>query len=565
MRVLSCVLALQLATQAAAAESSIVPIEVDQALEKACDKETTPSPQDAAKKLDDAALSQTRILAELAGIYKVTFSEAEMQRTVISNVLNRVQSCTDWATPLKRCARPEEVKPDTPILENHKAPDLQLRNALIRLVAFAESESSKSYGRILWSGTVKNTPASKDDDKLLAMRSGEASLSVVCTHNDRPPTAVTTNNGGPTDVMDALDVLLVSGATAFDTFPPFGIPPEAPGGTTMSPYELMQQFERKPFEPRILIAKDPTQFFPKVGSPAEIGWSLEGANTTNLEIDAAIGASIRRDDRQLEKRICGDSLCLPGNRRAYTLYAGYSQEPTEETVFADDDELKLEDGRRQRVTREFAYGTFTLGARVDYEYVGGVDPETLKRRIGSKTSFSVERLVDNFEEFEANKIAATWHPPSWFHIDRGGYRQEWQPDWFGQRASFKWDFNSVIDYIEYLGAPLDLDSPRQDDRQEISDYTRLGFDVSMESSMAFPFTLDKTANRLSLKYEHEYRRPLNGSDTDAGLNTYSVSIKNFLDTIASLSVQYEEGVHPDSLVDRNNWSVKAQFKTKFDS
>ena len=172
----------------------------------------------------------------------------------------------------------------------------------------------------------------------------------------------------------------------------------------------------------------------------------------------------------------------------------------------------------------------------------------------------MERLLDNFQEFEANKLTATWHPPGLFYADYFGYRRSWEPDWFDRRLAVNWDFNTVIDYIDYLGAPPNFRTPDQTDRRDVSDYARLGFEFDIKSSIAIPFTLEPKTNRFGVSYAHKYRRPFDGSDTDAGLNTYKISVDNFLDSIASISIEYEEGIDPDSLADRDNWSLKAQFK-----
>jgi|GEM_PF-5752823 len=573
-----------------AADPNLVPEEVKQSLTKACKAEKSPGASGASS---NEPLSLDSLLAELFKIYRIELSGKEMSKPLKTSILNRLQDCREWADPLAECNVPASVATDKPVLVNHPTADLNTRKALLALIQRSATNAEFAAGRVEFQGTDSFT-VSADNSKwheaaITALYKGEANLSFRCNAAAEPRVAIVdgSDDKTPKDVMDAVDILVVGGASLVDGIT-FGTI-QGEGGTTQgeggsddvartSPFALLDI--SKPFTQELILTKDPGEFASSSPKAAEIGLSIEGAKTSSLGVDAALGYSLSRSDTIAKSVLCEEEkkaqaggasqdsnkkpkpvFCKPGNKRAYTAYLAYTQKQTEEKLF-DETLPRLANGDAQVVSREFAYGTFTAGLRADYEFIGYVDQETLRRNIGSKSSLSIEYLTDNFQEFEATKAAATWHPPAWFDIHRIGYRRNVDLAPVGDRISLKWDVNSVFDYINYIEPPLDFDSPIEDDRINVSDYARWGFDFKADTTFRLPFTLKDDSNQLVLGYKHKYRKPLDGSFTDAGLNVYSVSMKKFLGVLDSVTIEYEDGRHPDSLVDRDNWTIKASLKAK---
>ena len=342
-RIAASALVMLVLTFRAKADPYLLPHEVTQALNAACEEvvSSVGSTDRAIPRIDQKSLSQSKLLSELVKLYRPAFTEAEMSEPVNETVLNRILSCTFWDKPRERCSQLREAStesgmpPREPILVNHPAEYIQIRNALLGLIEFGRTDAPPNS--VLGENTLafriaryqlndeenftlgsqttdtrqfEATP-SPDDAALIQLKSNP--IAIECTGTSEPAPA--TPSG---DMLTALDHTLVRTASWVDALAPWADTEGVKGNAQPSPYQLLERNE--PFSLKVLLAKDATQFFPKVGTPAEIGWSLEGETTDDLEIDAALGVTASRIDPATKKTICNKRLCSPGNARAYTAY-----------------------------------------------------------------------------------------------------------------------------------------------------------------------------------------------------------------------------------------------------
>lgn len=84
------------------------------------------------------------------------------------------------------------------------------------------------------------------------------------------------------------------------------------------------------------------------------------------------------------------------------------------------------------------------------------------------------------------------------------------------------------------------------ERQDVNNFSRLGYDVSARIRTRLPFARYGDREALEFEYERQERFGLSSSDNDADLNEFTVRVRNIFSSTFDFSVSYTEG---ESLTD----------------
>lgn|GEM_PF-3887142 len=329
---------------------------------------------------------------------------------------------------------------------------------------------------------------------------------------------------------------------------------------------------------QLRIADEPTEFVKTASSdPAKIAITVnQETKREEFAIDAAIGYRLS-NTVDAKKEICEKTPWLLCNAQwSVSPFVAWQRTQSDERGADTDPER----------TRDVVFGGVQLG----FEKIAAVpDNERFadfRRPPDWRSSLAIEYITDGDFEADVQRYSFLTSPPWPDFLPTYGYRGRLRLSELGlsenqiraramkDRGSitrcssrfvcsvwFEWDGNIAIDHIDVDTAPFNLSTEEDpDDRLDLIDGTRFGFDLSATIGARSPLAFTSDTPWIEFKTEFQKRETFRSDGRQVELLKSSLALTDTHDGSFSVGIGYERGEDLRLGNELEQWTIELGLK-----